>query len=30
MDAMKGFFGRKWVLPVLALVVGIGLGLLYA
>jgi len=30
MEAMKGFFGRKWVLPVMALVVGIGLGLLYA
>ncbi len=30
MEAMKGFFGRKWVLPAVALVVGIGLGLLYA
>jgi hypothetical protein len=30
MEAIRGFFGRKWVLPVLALAVGIGLGLLYA
>jgi hypothetical protein len=30
MEALKGFIERKWVLPVIGLVVGIGLGLLYA
>ncbi|MGD2253483.1 MAG: hypothetical protein PVF70_11275, partial [Anaerolineales bacterium] len=30
MEAVKANFERKWVLPVIGLVVGIGLGLLYA
>ncbi|HEY70284.1 MAG TPA: hypothetical protein G4O08_06855 [Anaerolineae bacterium] len=30
MDALKGLFERKWVLPVATLVLGIALGLIYA